>query len=279
MTRDPAPSRSVICASWPRSVRANRVWKSSGEFESAVSDVGSEERADRSTLISGRRKTTTGRRFVVSSARGERLLGVLGLEEHPVGDDAGDGLTGPLDLQLGTELGVLDRDHRVADVAVESRRVAGGRDPSDLATAGTDRRRSRASSRRCRPRAWLRRSRRRPACDRPPAACDRAQRVAADEVLLLLELDHPLVAVADLVGVLLDGHVAAVREDASLDPPDVTRSDRGEAMRLAGLDQRVPQLEPVATGVAQIELVAEFARVAGARDDKPHASSSRSTMQ
>ena len=104
-----------------------------------------------------------------------------------------------------------------------------------------------------------------------PPLVDRAQRVAADEVLLLLELDHPLVAVADLVGVLLDRHVAAMREDASLDPPDVTGSGRREAMRLAGLDQRVPQLEPVATGVAEIELIAELARVAGARNDKPHA--------
>src|SRR4051812_40715636 len=50
--------------------------------------------------------------------------------------------------------------------------------------------------------------------DAPPR--DLAQRVAADEVLLLLELDHPLVAVAHLVGVLLDRHVAAMREDPAL---------------------------------------------------------------
>jgi hypothetical protein len=59
-----------------------------------------------------------------------------------------------------------------------------------------------------------------------PPLVDHAQHVAAHEILLLLELDHPLVAVANLVGVLLDGHVAAVREDASLDAPDVTRSKR-----------------------------------------------------
>jgi hypothetical protein len=41
---------------------------------------------------------------VVSSFRGERLLGVLGLEEHPVGHDAGNALIGPLDLELGTTL-------------------------------------------------------------------------------------------------------------------------------------------------------------------------------
>ena len=41
---------------------------------------------------------------LLSSARGERLLGVLGLEEHPVGYDTGDALIGPLDLELGTEL-------------------------------------------------------------------------------------------------------------------------------------------------------------------------------
>src|SRR5687768_9112495 len=35
-----------------------------------------------------------------SSAGGERLLGVLGLEEHPVGHDPRDGLIGPLDLEL-----------------------------------------------------------------------------------------------------------------------------------------------------------------------------------
>jgi hypothetical protein len=41
-------------------------------------------------------------------------------------------------------------------------------------------------------------------------------------------------------------------------------------MRLAGLDERVPQLEPVATRVAQIELIAELARIAGARDHQSH---------
>src|SRR3712207_7312477 len=41
---------------------------------------------------------------------------------------------------------------------------------------------------------------------------DPPQRFLADKVLLLLELDHPLVAVADLVGVGVVPHVAAQGE-------------------------------------------------------------------
>src|SRR5215218_477976 len=204
------------------------------------------------------------------SASRQPLLGVLGLEEDAVGDDAGDRLLRPLDLELGAELGVLDRDHRVADVAIEPRRVAGGRDAPHLATARADREEVRH-------RVVVVRAELRPAdldsdqlaVDAPIA--DGAQRLAADEVLLLLELDHPLVAVADLVRVLLDRHVAAVREDPSLDAPDVARAGRGEAVRLAGLDERVPQPQSVTAGIAQIEFIAELARVARSRDHEPHA--------
>ena len=55
---------------------------------------------------------------------------------------------------------------------------------------------------------------------------DLPELVAANEILLLLELDHPLVAVSDFVGVLVERHVAAVGEDPALDPPDVARTDR-----------------------------------------------------
>src|SRR3712207_7452684 len=49
----------------------------------------------------------------------------------------------------------------------------------------------------------------------------------ADKVLLLRELDHPLVAVANLVGVGVVPHVTAQGQDAALDAPDVARPDRG----------------------------------------------------
>src|SRR5215207_9197533 len=162
------------------------------------------------------------------SASSQPLLGVLGLEEDAVGDDAGDRLLRPLDLQLGAELCELARDHRVADVAIQPRRVAGGRHAPDLATA-------RADGEEVRHRVVVVGAELGPAdLDADQLAVDAsiadgAQRVAADEVLLLLELDHPLVAVADLVRVLLERHVAAVREDPSLDAPDVARAGRGEA--------------------------------------------------
>ena len=44
------------------------------------------------------------------------LLGVVGLEEHPVGHDSVDRLVRAFDYQLRTELAVLDGDHRVADI-------------------------------------------------------------------------------------------------------------------------------------------------------------------
>ena len=68
-----------------------------------------------------RRKTAAMCAWRLSLARVQRLLGVLGLEEYAVGDDTGDGLIGSLDLDLGAELCVLDRDHRVADIAIQAR--------------------------------------------------------------------------------------------------------------------------------------------------------------
>src|SRR3712207_9156685 len=81
---------------------------------------------------------------------------------------------------------------------------------------------------------------------------DPPQRFLADKVLLLLELDHPLVAVADLVGVGVVPHVAAQGEDAALDPADVAWSYRREPVRLACLEHRVPQLQTVAAGVLEV---------------------------
>src|SRR3712207_7139151 len=70
----------------------------------------------------------------------------------------------------------------------------------------------------------------------------------ADKVLLLRELDHPLVAVADLVGVGVVPHITAQGQDAALDAPDVARPDRRYPVRLAGLEHPVPELEAVAAG-------------------------------
>jgi hypothetical protein len=49
------------------------------------------------------------------------LLGMIGLEEHAVDHQGIDRLVGALDHQLGAELAVLDRHHRVADVLLQPR--------------------------------------------------------------------------------------------------------------------------------------------------------------
>src|SRR5918997_283268 len=50
---------------------------------------------------------------------------LLGIHERLLDDYGANRLVRPLDLELGPELGVLDRHHRVADVLLEPGRVAG----------------------------------------------------------------------------------------------------------------------------------------------------------
>src|SRR4028119_969365 len=75
---------------------------------------------------------------------------------------------------------------------------------------------------------------------------------------------------ADLVAVGVVPHVATQSQDAPRDPADVAGAYRAYPVRLAGLEYPVPQLEPVAAGVLEVQLVAELAGVAGARDDELH---------
>src|SRR6266436_2073846 len=93
---------------------------------------------------------------------------------------------------------------------------------------------------------------------------DPSQRVLADEVRLLVEVDHPLVAQVHLVGVRVQPHVGAVREDPALDAADVTGADDGEVVRLAGLEDRIPELEGVVARIAAVDLEPDLRRVAGA---------------
>src|SRR5919205_2103016 len=133
---------------------------------------------------------------------------MLGLEEDPVGHGGRDDAFRTLDLELGPELGVLDRYHGEADVLVQAWRVTGGRDLADLLAAPVDRKEvgHRVVVVGAEPLA----------ADLDPdklagdaLLADLPQGLLADKVRLLVELDHPLVAVADLVRVLVYCHVAA----------------------------------------------------------------------
>src|SRR5918997_3198253 len=197
------------------------------------------------------------------------LLGVLGLKEDPVGYDGRDRLLRALDFELDAYLAVLDRHHRKADILVQSRRVAGGGDLTYPLAVLVDREVVDHRAVVVRPELAT------PELDADqlaadPLLADLPEGLLADKVLLLRELDHPLVAVADLVGVGVVPHVATQGEDAALDPADVAGPDRGDPVRLAGLEYPVPELHPVAAGVLEVQLVAELAGVAGARDDELH---------
>src|SRR5918997_1503125 len=197
------------------------------------------------------------------------LLGVLGLEEDPVGYDGRDRLLRALDLELDADLAVLDGHHRKADVLVQSRRVAGGGDlPYPLAVL-VDREVVDHRAVVVRPELAT------PELDADqlaadPLLADLPEGLLADKVLLLRELDHPLVAVADLVGVGVVPHVAAQGQNTALDPAYVARPDRAYPVRLAGLQYPVPELEAVAAGVLEVEFVAELPGVTAARDDQVH---------
>src|SRR5918999_2988923 len=152
------------------------------------------------------------------------LFRVLRLEEDPVGHSSRDHALRTPDLELGAKLGVLDGNHGEPDVLVQARRVAGGRDLADLLAILVD---------------WEEVGHRAVVVGAELLAADLdphklagdsllahpPQRLLADEVRLLVELDHPLVAVADLVGILVYRHVAAVGEDTTLDPAYVGRPD------------------------------------------------------
>src|SRR5215217_5095978 len=197
------------------------------------------------------------------------LFGVLGLKEDPVGHDGRDRRIRALDLELGSQLAVLDGHHRVADVLLQARRMAGRGDLADPLAVLVDREVVDHRAVVVRPEVAT------PDLDADQLAADALfadllQRLFADKVLLLGQLHHPLVAVADLVGVGVVPHVAAQGQDAALNAPDVARPDRRYPVRLAGLKHTVPELEAVAAGVFQVELVAELPGIAGAGDDQLH---------
>src|SRR3712207_1332930 len=175
------------------------------------------------------------------------LFGVLGLEEDPVGHDGRDRLVRALDLELDADLAVLDGHHRKTDILVQSRRVAGRGDLADPLAVLVDREVVDHRAVVVRPEVAA------PELDADQLAAnallaDLLQRLFADKVLLLRQLHHPLVAVADLVGVGVVPHITAQGQDAALDAPDVARPDRRYPVRLAGLEHPVPELEAVAAG-------------------------------
>src|SRR3712207_1127304 len=166
---------------------------------------------------------------------------MLGLKEDPVGHDGRDRLLRAFDLELDAYIAVLDRHHRKADVLVQSRRVAGGGDLPYLLAVLVDREVVDHRAVVVRPELLA------AELDADQLAADALladplQRLFADKVLLLRELDHPLVAVADLVRIGVVPHVAAEGQDATLDPAYVARPDRRYPVRLAGLQHPVPEL-------------------------------------
>src|SRR5215210_437750 len=199
----------------------------------------------------------------------QRLLGVLGLEEDPVAHDGRDRLLRALDLEFGADLAVLHGHHGEPYVLLQARGVAAGGDLAyplavrkhgevvdhGAVVVGAEVAAPDLHTHQLAAHALL---------------ADLSQGLLADEVLLLLELDHPLVAVADLVGVGVVPHVAAQSQDAALDAADVAGPYRGHAVRLAGLQDPIPELQPVAAGVLQVDLVPELPGVAGPGDDELH---------
>src|ERR671917_1377871 len=191
-----------------------------------------------------------------TGTRGAQILfGVLGLEEDPVGHDGRNRLLRAFDLEIDADLAVLDGHHRKTDILVQSRRVASRGDLADPLAVLVDREVVDHRAVVVRPQVAA------PELDADQLAADALladllQRLFADKVLLLCQLHHPLVAVADLVGVGVVPHVAAQSQDAALDAPDVGGSDGREAVRLACLHHRIPELEAVAARILQVYLVA-----------------------
>src|SRR5215211_2778361 len=194
----------------------------------------------------------------LTGTRGAQFLfGVLGLKEDPVGHGGCDRLLGPLDLELGSQLAVLDGHHGEPDVLLQARRIAGRGDFADPLALFVDRE---VVDHRA---VVVRTDVATPYLDADQLAADTLladplQRLPSDEVLLLLQLDHPLVAVSNLVGVGVVPHVATQGQDAALDPADVAWSDRGDPVRLAGLKHTVPELEAIAASIFQVEFVSKL---------------------
>src|SRR5699024_2694614 len=99
---------------------------------------------------------------------------------------------------------------------------------------------------------------------------DALQRRATDEVVVAAQIDHPVVAHANLerVGVVPD--VAAEGENGALDAAHVTRADDAQVVRPTGLEHAIPQTNAVGSGVVEIDFVADLATVPGARHDHIH---------
>src|SRR5258708_33429486 len=135
---------------------------------------------------------------------------------------------GGLDLELLAErLREPHPQHRIADVCLQARRVAGGGHLADLLAAqehrvhvdhlavdvGADRRPLDVDADKLAPGAL---------------GLDAPESLLADEAGLLVEVDHPGVAHVDLEGVRVVPDVAAERQDAPLDAADVARADHLE---------------------------------------------------
>src|SRR5579883_960727 len=179
---------------------------------------------------------------------------------------------GRLDLELRAHGRLLDRHHGEADVLIQARRVAGRGHVADLLalTPGVDGIHvdHRAVDVGAEPR---------PAdldADQlalDPLRLDALEGRLADEVGFLVEVDHPLVAHVDLEGIGVEPHVAAKGQDTALYAANVARPDDGQAVRLAGLHDRIPDLGAVAGSIGGVDLVAQLRGVTRARDHHRHA--------
>src|SRR5262245_21387587 len=196
-------------------------------------------------------------------------------------DAVTDGLDRHLDLDTGAGGGVLALDLRQGDVLLERRRPRGRRRLPRLSRAGVDRHGDTRGSR------GHRRGEAVPLVDRldlVPVDVDAddlagvASSVLLDQSLLPDEpglVEAHEAAEAHLVrrvrlrvdhGLLAAAEVDVDQEEPRLDPRDVERQHPGgfQIERLAGGDERVPDLDGVAPG--RPDLVTEIAGVAGARD-------------
>src|SRR5829696_924963 len=195
---------------------------------------------------------------------------MLRFEEDAVGHGGGDRLPGPLDLELDPYLAVLDGDHGEPDVLLQTRRVAGRRDLADPLAPLVNREVVDHGAVVVRPAVAT------ADLDADELAADAlfadlTQGFPSDEILLLLQFDHPLVAVAHLVGVGVVPHVSAQGQDTALDPAYVAGPNGRDPVWLTSLQHPIPELQPVAARVLQVKLVAELARVSRARDHQLHA--------
>src|SRR5215207_621764 len=194
---------------------------------------------------------------------------MLRFEEDAVGHGGGDRLPGPLDLELDPYLAVLDGDHGVSDVLLQARRVAGRGYLADPLAVFVDREVVDHGAVVVRP-AVTTADLDAHELTADAFLADPLQCFPSHEVLLLLQLYHPLVAVAHLVGVGVVPHVATQGQDSALDPADVAGPDGGDPVWLAGLQHAVPELESVAARVLEVEFVPQLPGLSGAGDHELH---------